>query len=230
MNGKILIIEDEETIRRVVQDYLTAAGYTVRSTGDGLEGIRLFEQFQPDLIVLDINLPSMNGLEVAAFLRKSSNVYIIMLTARSEEDDQITGLKVGADDYVTKPFSPRTLVARVDAAMRRQQAKGGGNPDRICFENLCVDTIAREAWTPQATLSLTFTEFNLLVELVRHTGQVLDRQRLLDRVWGTGYAGNDRVVDVYVGQVRRKIEDACGETLIHTVRGAGYKFVDAKLP
>lgn len=229
MKGKILVVEDEKTIRLVVQDYLRAAGYEVSSTDDGLEAVRLFNEFRPNLLILDINLPSMDGLEVATFLRKSSDVYIIMLTARSDESDQITGLSVGADDYVTKPFSPRTLVARVDAAMRRLQPKDPQNSDVLHFEHLTVDVGAREAWTPQAAVSLTFTEFNLLVELVRQMGQVLDRQQLLDRVWGAGYAGNDRVVDVYVGQVRRKIEDACGETLIQTVRGVGYKFIDTKL-
>lgn len=224
MQGKILIIEDEDTILRVVRDYLQAAGYTVACAKDGLEGVQLFETFQPNLLILDINLPSMNGLEIATHIRKRSDVHIIMLTARGEENDQIIGLQAGADDYVSKPFSPRTLVARVDAAMRRLQ-KNVVNQQRIEFEQLYIDTQSREVWAADTEVNLTFTEFNLLVELVQHYGQVLSRQQLLDRVWGTTYAGNDRVVDVYVGQVRRKLEDAMGMPLIQTVRGAGYKFI-----
>lgn len=225
--GKILVIEDEETIQRVVADYLRSAGYLVECATDGLQGLQLFDRTQPDLIILDINLPSMDGLEIATHLRKRSSVYIIMLTARGEEEDKVVGLRSGADDYVTKPFSPRTLVARVDAAMRRLQIAPPPQ-EQLCFTHVCVDTTSREAWTPKQHLDLTFTEFNLLVELVQHNGQVLTRQQLLDRVWGSNYAGNDRVVDVYVGQVRRKLEDAAGVAVIQTVRGVGYKFKDEK--
>ena len=226
--GKILVVEDEETIQRVIRDYLTSAGYEVACATDGLEGVQKFDQFQPDLIILDLNLPSMSGLEIATHIRKLSSVYIIMVTARGEEDDQILGLQRGADDYVSKPFSPRALVARVDAVMRRRR-ESSVNLEQLTFAHLTVDTRSREAWTPTASLSLTFTEFNLLVELVQHVGQVLSRQQLLDRVWGADYAGNDRVVDVYVGQVRRKLEDAAGVPLIQTVRGVGYKFVDERV-
>ncbi len=227
--GKVLVIEDEETIQRIIRDYLTSSGYDVRCVADGLEGVQLFDHYQPDLLILDLNLPSMSGLEVAAHIRKRSAVYIIMVTARSEEDDQIIGLQSGADDYVTKPFSPRTLVARVDAAMRRHR-ESAISSDQLLFAHIRIDSSAREAWVAQTALALTFTEFNLLVELASHAGLVLSRQQLLDRVWGADYAGNDRVVDVYVGQVRRKIEEATdGISLIQTVRGAGYKFVDEKV-
>ena len=228
MKGKILIIEDENTIRRVVRDYLDAAGYDVACASDGLEGVQLFDTFQPDLLILDINLPSMDGLEIATHIRKhSAEVHIIMLTARGEENDQVVGLRSGADDYVTKPFSPRTLVARVDAAMRRRQ-KARVNHNQIEFDHLLINLQSREVWSGDTEIALTFTEFNLLVELVQHNGQVLGRQQLLDRVWGTTYAGNDRVVDVYVGQVRRKLEEATGISLIQTVRGVGYKFMGRK--
>ena len=225
--GKLLIVEDDETIQGVVRDYLQAAGYDVQCASDGLEGVQLFHAYQPDLIILDINLPSMNGLEIASHVRRSSDVYIIMLTARGEENDQIVGLQLGADDYVTKPFSPRTLVARVDAVLRRRR-EARLHHTQMLFEHITIHVEAREVRTLSQSLEFTFTEFNLLVEFARHAGQVLSRQQLLDRVWGADYAGNDRVVDVYVGQVRRKLEDATGKTLIQTLRGAGYKFIDKK--
>ena len=224
--GRILVIEDEPSIQDVLRDYLTAAGYEVRTAGDGLTGLTQIDAFRPDLLLLDINLPDLDGLEITRRVRGKSDLFIIMLTARTEEDDQVLGLRLGADDYVTKPFSPRALVARVDAFMRRRQRQKV-NKEQLCSRHLCVDTAAREAWIPDGPhLALTYTEFNLLLELASHPGQVLDRARLLDRVWGEAFYGNDRVVDVYVGQVRRKIEDAAGVTLIQTVRGVGYKFVD----
>ena len=226
--GKILIVEDDTTIQSVVRDYLTAAGYDVRCASDGLDGVQLFHSYEPDLLVLDINLPRMSGLEIATHVRRSSDAYIIMLTARGEENDQIVGLQLGADDYVTKPFSPRTLVARVDAVLRRRREARLRNSQHL-FEHITIDVDAREVQAGTQPVELTFTEFNLLVEFARHAGQVLNRQQLLDRVWGADYAGNDRVVDVYVGQVRRKLEDATGKTLIQTLRGAGYKFTDKKL-
>ncbi|MGB1250452.1 MAG: response regulator transcription factor [Candidatus Promineifilaceae bacterium] len=226
--GKLLIIEDDKTIQDVVRDYLTAAGYKVACASDGLEGFQVFHAFQPELIILDINLPSMSGLEITTQVRRSSDVYIIMLTARGEESDQIKGLQLGADDYVTKPFSPRTLVARVDAVLRRRR-EARLKQTQFLFEHITISVDAREVRAASQTLELTFTEFNLLVEFARHAGQVLNRQQLLDRVWSADYAGNDRVVDVYVGQVRRKLEDATGKLLITTMRGAGYKFIDQKL-
>ena len=226
--GKILIVEDDATIQKVVRDYLSAAGYDVQCASDGLDGVQLFHSYQPNLLILDINLPRMNGLEIAAHVRRSSDAYIIMLTARGEENDQIVGLRLGADDYVTKPFSPRTLVARVDAVLRRRREARLRDSVHL-FEHLRIDVDAREVLAGSQPLELTFTEFNLLLEFARHAGQVLSRQQLLDHVWGADYAGNDRVVDVYVGQVRRKLEEATGETLIQTLRGAGYKFTDKKI-
>ena len=224
--GKIVVIEDEPSIQQVLRDYLMAAGFAVKCAGDGLSGLALIDSFRPDLLLLDINLPDLDGLEITRRVRGKSDMFIIMLTARTEEDDQVLGLRLGADDYVTKPFSPRALVARVEAFMRRREQKAA-QAERFCSQHLCVDTNAREVWIPDGPhISLTFTEFNLLVELVRHPGQVLERSQLLDRVWGEAFYGNDRVVDVYVGQVRRKIEEAGKVTLIQTVRGVGYKFVD----
>jgi two-component system alkaline phosphatase synthesis response regulator PhoP len=225
MKEHILVVEDDESIQIVVRNYLQAAGYHVTCADDGLIGLTLALEKKPDLVVLDVNLPSMRGFEVAEQLRLESDVYIIMLTARGEEEDRIRGLKIGADDYIAKPFSPRELIARVEAVLRRQR-KRAVQQTRLNFPNVTIDVSSHEVWTTSGQLELTTTEFNVLLEFARHAGQVLTRQQLLNQVWGTSYAGNDRVVDVYVGQVRRKLEDATGQTIITTVRGVGYKFKD----
>jgi two-component system alkaline phosphatase synthesis response regulator PhoP len=178
-------------------------------------------------VILDLMLPGMDGMEVTARLRQESDVYILMLTARSEEADRVAGLRIGADDYLTKPFSPRELVARVQAILRRR--RGSALPvTTLCFEHLCIDADRHEAWSSEQTLDLTTTEFKVLLELARHAGRVLTRDQLIDRVWGMDFYGTDRVVDVYVGQVRRKLEQVTGESLIQAVRGVGYKFVDER--
>ena len=221
----ILVVEDEASIQKVVRTYLESAGYQVLSSEDGAEALTVAERHRPDLIVLDLNLPGMDGMEVAARLRQKSDVYILMLTARTEEMDRIAGLQIGADDYLTKPFSPRELVARVEAILRRQRGSARVDNARH-FRVLSIDPDRHEAWTPEETLELTPTEFKVLWELAEHTGRVLTREQLIDRVWGVDFYGNERVVDVYVGQVRRKLEEANGAGLIETVRGVGYKFVD----
>ncbi len=218
-------MEDDESIQIVVRNYLKAAGYRVTCADDGLIGLTLALSEKPGLVVLDVNLPSMRGFEVAEQLRLESDVYIIMLTARGEEEDRIRGLKLGADDYISKPFSPRELVARVEAVLRRHR-KQSAKLKKLNFPHVTIDETAHEVWTATGQMELTTTEFNVLLEFARHAGQVLTRQQLLDQVWGTTYAGNDRVVDVYVGQVRRKLEEATGKTIITTVRGVGYKFKD----
>lgn len=223
--SKILVVEDEKTIQDVVRDYLIAAEYEVEVADDGIEGLAKFNSFQPDLVVLDINLPKKSGLEIAMTIRDKSDAAIIMLTARIEEHDQILGLKLGADDYITKPFSPRMLVARVEAVLRRQQKQSVRN-EPIMSKHVTIDLDAFEATADDQLLELTQTEFNLLLEFVRNRGRVLTRQALLDKIWGEAFYGNTRVVDVYVGQVRRKLEEATGEVLLQTVRGVGYKFLD----
>ena len=226
-NATILVVEDETSIRTIIRTYLESAGFTAVCVDNGPEALTLARQRQPDLVILDLNLPGMDGIEVAARLREESDVYILMLTARSEESDRVAGLRIGADDYLTKPFSPRELVARVQAILRRARAAGPMTPRNVYhFAHLTVDADAHEAWAGSQSISLTSTEFNLLLELARHAGRVLTREQLIDRVWGVDFYGNDRVVDVYVGQVRRKLEQATGETLIQTVRGVGYKFSD----
>jgi two-component system alkaline phosphatase synthesis response regulator PhoP len=229
--GRILVIEDEQNIRHIIQTYLTAAGYEVLCVADGLTGRNAAEAFNPDLIVLDINLPGMNGLDLTEQLRRHSEICIVMLTARGAEEDRIRGLTLGADDYITKPFSPRELVARVEAVLRRTRSTSAENPPRLLrSRHLTIDSASHTATTPNGDLLLTTTEFRLLRHLLENPGRVLTRRQLLDHVWGNNFAGNDRVVDVYVGQVRRKLEAMLpDQPLISTVRGVGYRFEDERL-
>lgn len=228
-NARILVVEDETSIRNIVRTYLENAGFVAICVDNGPDALVQARQQKPDLVILDLNLPGMDGAEVAARLRQESDVYILMLTARSEESDRVAGLRIGADDYLTKPFSPRELVARVEAILRRSRNIGQTPRHQLQFEHLRLDADGHEVYAGEELLSLTHTEFNLLLELARHAGRVLTRDQLIDRVWGVDFYGNDRVVDVYVGQVRRKLEEATGLVLIQTVRGAGYKFVDEKV-
>lgn len=221
----ILIVEDEPSIQRVLRTYLESAGYQVLSTEDGATALEIADRHRPDLIVLDLNLPGMDGMEVAARIRERSEVYILMLTARTEETDRVAGLHIGADDYLTKPFSPRELVARVQAILRRQRDHKP-TEQGIEYAHVRINPVRHEAIAGGSQLDLTATEFKVLVELANHAGRVLTREQIIDRVWGVDFYGNERVVDVYVGQVRRKLEEATGERLIETVRGVGYKFVD----
>jgi two-component system alkaline phosphatase synthesis response regulator PhoP len=225
MSGKILVIEDERSIQMVIRTYLESSGYTVISADNGKDGLELCLLHEPDLVILDLNLPEMDGLEVAARIRLESEVYILMLTARAEEDDRIAGLRIGADDYLTKPFSPREMVARVEAILRRNR-QDTRTQNRLVFKHVELDTDRHEVMAAGQLLDLTPTEFKLLWELMRYAGRVLNRNQLLTQVWGADFYGNDRVVDVYVGQVRRKLEEATGLLLIETIRGIGYKFLD----
>jgi two-component system alkaline phosphatase synthesis response regulator PhoP len=228
MNGKILVVEDEISIQNIIRTYLESAGFTVKVVTNGPSALVEAHQWQPALIVLDLNLPGMDGMEVAARLRETSDVYILMLTARSEEMDRVAGLRMGADDYLTKPFSPRELVARIEAILRRRRP--GLSPSMaLTFAHLIINPDSHEALVNGAPLELTVTEFQVLWQLAQHAGRVLTRDQLNNQVWGGSFYGNDRVVDVYVGQVRRKLQDATQETLIETVRGVGYKFVDKRV-
>jgi two-component system alkaline phosphatase synthesis response regulator PhoP len=226
-NGKILVVEDEVSIQNVIRTYLENENFQVRCVDNGPDALEAAQSFQPDLIIMDLMLPGMDGMEVTARLRQDSDVYILMLTARSEEVDRVAGLRIGADDYLTKPFSPRELVARVQAILRRYRRDIPSPSSQICFEHVCIDPDRHEAWTSdEQSLELTTTEFKLLLELAQNANRVLTRDQLIDRVWGMDFYGTDRVVDVYVGQVRRKLEQATNQTLIQTVRGVGYKFID----
>ncbi|NWF79427.1 MAG: response regulator transcription factor [Chloroflexi bacterium] len=225
--GVILVVDDEASIRTIAKAYLEQAGFRVVCVNNGAAALHQAEADPPDLVLLDLNLPGMDGMEVAARLRERSDVYIMMLTARSEEADRVAGLRIGADDYLTKPFSPRELVARVEAILRRRR----GAPQRdgaLRFRHVTVDPEAREALAGGQVLELSPTEFDVLLALARHPNRALSREQLIDLVWGADFFGTDRVVDVYVGQVRRKLEAATGATLIATVRGVGYRFVDER--
>lgn len=222
MSTKILIIDDEESILNLVTAYLRPEGYEIQTAMNGRSGLQAAKTFNPDLIVLDIMLPGMDGLELLARLRRESDVYVIMLTAKNEETDKIIGLSVGADDYLTKPFSPRELVARIKAALRRLRT-GNDLPDSqmMRFQHLRIDTAARRVWVDDREVELTATEFDLLKTLAAHHGMVLSREQLLEQVWGQDFFGEIRVVDVHLGHVRQKLGPQHG---IVTVRGVGYRF------
>lgn len=225
MAYKILIVDDETTLLNTVRAYLEQEGYTVQTATDGHSALQTFHSFQPDLVVLDIMLPEIDGLEVLRQLRQSSDMYVIMLTAKADEADKVIGLGMGADDYVTKPFSPRELVARIKAALRRM---GGSSVKKeLVSTHLRVDEEARLAWKDGQVLDLTPIEFDLLQTLMRQHGRALSRDQLIEQVWGHDYYGEDRVVDVHVGRLRKKVEDdPTNPTLIATVWGAGYRFED----
>ncbi len=225
--AKILVVDDEKSILDLVEAYLRPEGYQVYRALDGPSALKAARAYKPDIIVLDIMLPGMDGLEVLAQLRRESDVYVIMLTARSEETDKIVGLSVGADDYVTKPFSPRELAARIKAALRRLRAEAGVSGDRVlAFEHIRIDTGSRRVWVDDREVELTATEFELLKALAEMPGRVLSREQLLQRVWGYDYYGEIRVVDVHIGHIRRKLGD---ERFIATVRGVGYRFEDREV-
>ena len=223
---KILVVEDEASISNLVVSYLRKEGYEVFSAADGVAGLKAARSVKPDLIVLDIMLPGMDGLEVLTQIRRESNPYVILLTARSEEVDKIIGLSVGADDYVTKPFSPRELTARIKAALRRLHSSAPQAGNVLVFKHLRLDTAAHLAWFDDQPVELTAMEFDLLRVLAEHAGMALTREQLLEKVWGTNYFGESRVVDVHIGHLRQKLG---GEMVIATVRGVGYRFDDERL-
>ena len=223
-NAKILIVDDEQSILDLVTAYLRREGYEVHTAMDGPGGLKAARSYKPDLIVLDIMLPGMDGIEVLTHLRHESDVYVIMLTAKSEETDKIVGLSVGADDYLTKPFSPRELVARIKAALRRlRDGVGPAEGTNLAFRHVRIDTGSREVWLDDQAVSLTATEFDLLKTLTQHRGMVLSREQLLQQVWGYDFYGEERVVDVHIGHIRQKLGD---DEFIVTVRGVGYRFED----
>jgi len=223
--AKILVIDDEQSILDLVTAYLRQENYKVYTAMDGPSGLQAARAFKPDLIVLDVMLPGMDGIELLSRLRRESDVYVIMLTAKSEETDKIVGLSVGADDYLTKPFSPRELVARTKAALRRLRSGGAGTADAavLTSRRLRLDVGRRQVWVDGQPVELTGTEFDLLKTLVQHRGLVLSREQLLQQVWGYDFYGEERVVDVHIGHIRQKLGDG---SLIATVRGVGYRFDD----
>jgi DNA-binding response OmpR family regulator len=217
----ILVVDDEPRIAEIATDYLRAAGFDVITAGDGVRALESVRGRRPDLIVLDLGLPRLDGMDVARRVRSESDVPIIMLTARVEEDDRLRGLEVGADDYVTKPFSPRELVARVQAVLRRASPETG---DVFRARDLVVDSAKMIVTRDGHPLDLTPTEFHLLAALARHPGRVFTRVQLLDAVRGSASEAFDRAIDAHVKNIRRKLGDAA---YIVSVYGIGYKFNDA---
>ncbi|MEW1636939.1 response regulator transcription factor [Streptomyces sp. NPDC093801] len=234
ITGRVLVVDDDPTVSEVVTGYLERAGFTVDRAADGPAALDAAARHRPDLVVLDLMLPGMDGLEVCRRLRArpdgSPSVPVVMLTARGDEDDRILGLEVGADDYVTKPFSPRELVLRVRSVLRRASAAAPAGASLLAAAGLAVDPAARRATKQGLELPLTLREFDLLVYFLRHPGQVCDRERLMREVWGWDF-GDLSTVTVHVRRLRAKIEDDPADPqLIRTVWGAGYRFEPGPYP
>ncbi len=227
--ARVLIVEDDPTVAEVVARYLLREGYQVEAVADGAVGLERALADLPDLVVLDLMLPSLGGLELCRRLRAVAPVPVIMLTARGEEADRIAGLELGADDYVAKPFSPRELTARVKAVLRRAAAQlvPAEEPAMLALAGLEVDVVAHEARLHGALVDLTAKEFDLLVHLMRHPRRAFRREELLEAIWGFSY-GDTSTVTVHVRRLREKIEvDASAPRLVCTVRGVGYRFEPA---
>lgn len=223
----VLVVEDEPQIARIVRDYLQHAGFAVVTTADGAEAVTLTRRSRVDLVVLDLGLPHLDGLDVARQLRRDTDIPIIMLTARVEESDRLLGLDVGADDYVTKPFSPRELVARVRAVLRRVE-RAGDQADIVRHADLLIDALKMSVSRNGVAIDLTPTEFQLLAALARQPGRVFTRAQLLDAVRGSEVDAFDRAIDAHIKNIRRKIEsDSRSPRYVLTVYGIGYKFAES---
>ena len=229
MASTILILEDDPHTVEVVQLYLRRDGHNVLSAPDGIAGLSLAREAQPDLIVLDLMLPGMDGIEVCRALRRESDVPIVMLTARAEEEDRLAGLDMGADDYVTKPFSPRELAARIRAVLRRTARDVlEAGPPSLEYGEISVDMQRRTVYVGATQVHLTPTETRLLALLIREPGRTFTRDQIIDQVFGYDFEGFDRTVDSHVYSLRRKLETAAGDKrYIHTIYGVGYRLGDA---
>jgi DNA-binding response OmpR family regulator len=219
---RILVVDDEPPLVDLVRGYLAREGFEIVTAGDGPTAVQMVREETPDVVVLDVMLPGFDGLEVCRQIRAFSNAYVLMLTARGEEIDRVVGLTVGADDYLVKPFSPRELVARVKALLRRSRqatVRQGPLPAGLAF-----DSERHEVSVDGSAVSLTTTEFDLLATLAIDPGVVIARSRLLDRVWGAEFVADDHLVDVHIGNLRRKLgDDPASPRFIETVRGVGYR-------
>ncbi len=221
------MIDDERPLAGIVASYLSKAGFETSLAFTGPDGVRSAQELDPDVIILDLGLPGIDGIEVCRQIRLSSDCYILMLTARADEVDKLIGLSVGADDYLTKPFSPRELVARVNTVLRRPRRPTGGAQNELPpkeFGRLRVDAEGRDVWLDDQPVGLTRTEFDILDALSARPNTALSRRQIIDAVWGAGWVGDDHVVDVHVANLRKKLHDPPAEPrYILTVRGVGYR-------
>jgi DNA-binding response OmpR family regulator len=226
MSVKILVVEDEKYLVKLLRGYLEREGFEVHEAFDGNAALEAARAVDPDVVILDWMLPGLDGVEVLRELRRFSEAYVIMLTARTEEVDRIVGLSTGADDYLSKPFSPGELVARVRAMLRRPRGEGSEQLDAsLRFGELAIDPGGRRVWLGEREVLLTALEFDLLNVLSSRPGFVFSRSQLLDRVWGEDYFGDDHVVDVHVANLRKKLEEGSSHPrYVQTVRGVGYRF------
>ena len=223
---RVLLVDDEKKIRDLLAAYLRADDFEVAEASDGLEALAKIRSAEPDLVILDVMMPGMDGVEVLRELRKTSDVFVMMLTARAEETDKLIGLSVGADDYLTKPISPRELVARAKAILRRGRERTVADEEVLRFENLTVDLARREVTSSDNPCDLTALEFDLLSALASAPGRVFTRRQLVERVWGWDFFGDERVVDVHIRNLRKALgDDASDPQVIGTVRGVGYKLL-----
>ncbi|MCR4428707.1 MAG: response regulator transcription factor [Caldiserica bacterium] len=225
----ILVVEDEERISNLIKLYLEREGFSVLLAQEGNEALKVFKEKRPDLVILDLMLPGIDGLEICRLIRQSSTVPILILTAKDEETDKVVGLSIGADDYITKPFSPKELVARVKAHLRRTKYWQAPKEEILGDGRIKIDTGSRQVWLNGKEVKLTALEFDLLKTLASSPSRVFSREQLLDLVWGVNYFGDPRVVDVHIGNIRKKIErDPSAPEIIKTVRDVGYKFESLK--
>ncbi len=223
--AKILVVDDEPAIRNLIHRFLAKQDYSMESAEDGKSALAMFEQFNPDLVILDVNLPDANGYDLCKEMQSRTGVFVLMLTSRTDEADKIRGFNTGADDYITKPFSLGELEVRLGAILKRQRPVTVAEQQRLTFNQLSIDPIRREVTLADDIVPLTALEFDLLHFLAGHPGRVWRRSELIQKVWDYEYVGDQRVVDVHIGQIRKKIEiDTNQPTLIQTVRGVGYKF------
>jgi DNA-binding response OmpR family regulator len=221
-----MVVEDETELAAVIGSYLERDGFEVTLVHDGAHAVTTAREVDPDVIVLDLGLPGLDGVEVCRQVRTFSDAYIVILTARSDEVDTLIGLSVGADDYMTKPFSPRELTARVQAMLRRPRPlrEADAGDDTRTFGKLTIETVGRDVWLAGEPVALTRTEFDLLAALSERPRMAFSRRQLVDRVWGETWVGDEHLVDVHIGHLRRKLgEDATAGRYIRTVRGVGYR-------
>jgi two-component system, OmpR family, response regulator len=223
--AKILVVDDDPAIRNLIHRFLTRQNYQMESAEDGNSAMAAFEAFNPDLVILDVNLPDANGYTLCQRMQERTGVFVLLLTSRTDEADKITGFQKGADDYITKPFSLGELGVRVGAILKRQRVVTTAEQQCLTFDKLVIDPVRREVKLNEDVVPLTALEFDLLHFLASHPGRVWRRAELIQEVWDYEYVGDQRVVDVHIGQIRKKIEiDTSQPALIQTVRGVGYKF------